>query len=81
MKSIVTHALGIGLAASLAACGNSDAPAPGAGGGTPPVAGSPDAFTGAILQAANAAPEDQEPSDALEQTASTMPENTEPAPS
>lgn len=78
MKIVYTLVLGIGLVAALTACGSSDAPAPGAGGGTPPAAGAQDPFTGAVAQAASVAPEDQEPSDVLAQTVPTTPENTEP---
>jgi len=80
MKAVYTIVMGIGLVAALTACGGSDAPAPVAGGGTPPVAGTQDPFTSTVAQAASVALEDQEPSDVLEQTAPTMPENTELAP-
>lgn len=79
MKIVYTILLGIGLVAAVAACGGSDAPAPGAGEGTTPVGGAQDPFTSTVIQAASATPEDQEPSDLLDQTNPTMPENTEPA--
>ena len=79
---ITTWVRVVGLALLLSGCNGDDNAPPAAGGGDGGGGGgtaSADGFTHSVIQAAGSPNENQEPSNDLTQTATTAPENAEPA--